>query len=199
MNPRKTPRQSRSEQTIAVILEAATRVLERDGAAAFNTNRVAERAGISVGSLYQYYPNKAALLFALQEREIQATTAMLEAILDDDSCSPRRRVSKAVRGFFETEAAEARLRHSLLAAEVWLGDSPQLAIARARIFEVVLRFLEKTAGPGRGDLAFEAGVIVTVVSSVAEAVTANSPTADELRRWADTIGAMLANQFGIED
>jgi hypothetical protein len=63
----------------------------------------------------------------------------------------------------------------------------------------VLRFLEKTAGPGRRDLAFEAGVIVTVVSSVAEAVTANSPTPDELRRWADTIGSMLANQFGIED
>lgn len=199
MNPRKTPRQSRSEQTIAVILEAATRVLERDGAAAFNTNRVAERAGISVGSLYQYYPNKAALLFALQEREIQATTAMLEAILDDDTLSPRRRVTEAVRGFFETEAAEARLRHSLLAAEVWLGDSPQLAVARARIFEVVLRFLEKTAGKSTRDLAFEAGVIVTVVSSVAESVTANSPTPDELRRWSDTIGSMLANQFGIEE
>lgn len=182
-----------------MILEAATRVLERDGAAAFNTNRVAERAGISVGSLYQYYPNKAALLFALQEREIQATTTMLVAILDDDTLSPRQRVKKAVRGFFETEAAEVRLRHSLLAAEVWLRDSPQLAASRARIFEVVLRFLERTAGTGDRDLAFEAGVIVTVVSSVAESVTGNSPAPNELRRWADTIGSMLANQFGIED
>lgn len=64
---------------------------------------------------------------------------------------------------------------------------------------MVLGFLEKTAGPGRRDLPFEAAVIVTVVSSVAESVSGTSPEPDELRRWADTIGSMLANQFGIED
>ena len=197
VKPRKAPRQARSEQTNAVILEAATRVLERDGAAAFNTNRVAERAGSSVGSLYQYYPNKAALLFALQEKEIRTTTAMLESILDNDALPPRRRVTEAVRGFFETEAAEARLRHSLQAAEVWLRDSPQLSAARSRIFEVVLRFLQKTAGSTTRDLPFEAAVIVTVVSSVAESLTSNSPDPDLRRRWADTIGSMLANEFGI--
>lgn len=199
MKPRKAPRQARSAQTRAVLLEAATRVLERDGAAAFNTNRVAERAGVSVGSLYQYYPNKAALLFALQEKEIATTTAMLEAILGDDSLSPRRRVTEAVRGFFETEAAEARLRQSLQAAEVWLRDSPQLTAARSRIFEVVLRFLQGTAGPSRRDLPFEASVIVTVVSSVAESVTTIATEPEVVRRWADTVASMLAREFGIDD
>ena len=50
-----------------IILEAATRVLERNGPEAFTTSRVAEVAGVSVGSLYQYYPNKASLLFCLHE------------------------------------------------------------------------------------------------------------------------------------
>lgn len=199
VEPRKTPRQARSAQTNAVILEAATRVLERDGAAAFNTNRVAERAGISVGSLYQYYPNKASLLFALQEKEIATTTAMLEAILGDQAVPPRRRVTDAVRGFFETEAAEARLRQSLQEAEVWLRDSPQLTAARSRIFEVVLRFLQAVAGRGKRDLAFEASVIVTVVSSVAESLTTVATDPQVVRRWADTVASMLANEFGIED
>ncbi|MBY0275496.1 TetR/AcrR family transcriptional regulator [Candidatus Binatia bacterium] len=188
---------ARSEQTDAAILDAATRVLERDGAAGFNTNRVAERAGVSVGSLYQYYPNKVALLFALQEREIRTTTAMLEGILAEESWSPRRRVVEAVRGFFETEAAEARLRHSLQDAEVWLRDSPELTAARARIFEVVLRFLESTTRRKKRDLPFAASVIVTVVSSVAESLTSTSSDPDLRRRWADTIASMLANEFGI--
>ena len=54
---------------VAAILEAAARILERDGLERFNTNRVAEAAGVSVGSLYQYFPNKAALLAALVRQD----------------------------------------------------------------------------------------------------------------------------------
>ena len=65
---RKTPRQLRSLATVAIILQAAARVLSRQSLAGFNTNRVAEVAGVSVGSLYQYFPNKAALVTALIDR-----------------------------------------------------------------------------------------------------------------------------------
>ena len=71
LKPRKQPLQRRSAQTVEDILEAAARILERDGLGAFTTNRVAERAGISIGSLYQYFPNKQALLAALIERAQQ--------------------------------------------------------------------------------------------------------------------------------
>ena len=56
LDPRRRPRQARSRQTCADILTAAADVLRKDGASAFNTNSIAERAGVSVGSLYQYYP-----------------------------------------------------------------------------------------------------------------------------------------------
>jgi AcrR family transcriptional regulator len=65
LNPRKQPSQRRSRETVAVILEAAARILEKDGLAGFNTNAVAERAGVSIGSVYQYFPNKDALILAL--------------------------------------------------------------------------------------------------------------------------------------
>lgn len=55
---RKTPKQARSRNTVEVILEAATRILQEGGLAAFNTNAVAERAGIGVASLYDYFPGK---------------------------------------------------------------------------------------------------------------------------------------------
>jgi AcrR family transcriptional regulator len=69
LKPRKSPRQKRSEQLVATLLEAAAQVLERDGLAGFTTNAVAQRAGVGVGSLYQYFPNKNALVLALMERE----------------------------------------------------------------------------------------------------------------------------------
>jgi AcrR family transcriptional regulator len=75
--PRKRPLQARSQQTVDILLEAATRILERDGLAGFTTNAVAERAGVSIGSLYQYFPNKDALAVALIQREQQALVDQL--------------------------------------------------------------------------------------------------------------------------
>ena len=69
LRPRKKPVQSRAVETYACILEAAAQLVERHGVAAFNTNLVAERAGVSIGSLYQYFPGKDALLIALMRRE----------------------------------------------------------------------------------------------------------------------------------
>jgi AcrR family transcriptional regulator len=81
IQPRKSPRQSRSIATVAVILEAATRVLARESLEGFNTNRVAEVAGVSVGSVYQYFPNKAALVTALIDRAQGELADSLEALV----------------------------------------------------------------------------------------------------------------------
>jgi AcrR family transcriptional regulator len=69
LKPRKIPQQSRAEQTVATILEAAARVLESKGLDGLNTNLVAQRAGVSVGTLYQYFPGKDAIIVALSKRE----------------------------------------------------------------------------------------------------------------------------------
>lgn len=66
---RRRPKQGRSIATRDLIFEAATQILEREGERAFNTNRLAERAGVSVGTIYQYFPNKEAILIAMARRE----------------------------------------------------------------------------------------------------------------------------------
>lgn len=67
--PRKSPQQARSQDTVAAIVEAAARILEKEGYDRFSTNAVAEKAGVSIGSLYQYFPRKDALIGALIARE----------------------------------------------------------------------------------------------------------------------------------
>jgi AcrR family transcriptional regulator len=69
LNPRKAPRQARAVATQDAILEAATHIIARGGLAEYNTNAVAERAGVSIGSLYQYFPNKDALMVTLIHRQ----------------------------------------------------------------------------------------------------------------------------------
>jgi AcrR family transcriptional regulator len=80
--PRKTPRQGRAIATCAAIIEAAARILEDEGPAALNTNRIAERAGVSIGTLYQYYPDKETILVALIRRERRLLLDQLCAIPD---------------------------------------------------------------------------------------------------------------------
>ena len=82
LQPRKTPVQARSAVTVRAIFEATIQVLLSHGADRWTTTRVAERAGVSVGTLYQYYPNKRSLLFAVLEGHVGRVTAAVEAACD---------------------------------------------------------------------------------------------------------------------
>ncbi|WP_051228898.1 TetR/AcrR family transcriptional regulator [Paludibacterium yongneupense] len=77
LKPRKKPVQARSADTVEIILEAAARILELEGFASYNTNAIASRAGISIGSYYQYFPNKDAVTAALIKRDSEDLAAHL--------------------------------------------------------------------------------------------------------------------------
>lgn len=82
--PRKSPRQSRSQATVEAILEASARIFDEEGGAG-TTNRIAEVAGVSIGSLYQYFPDKAALLTALHERQVEEVATATLRVLEEDA------------------------------------------------------------------------------------------------------------------
>jgi len=82
LKPRRRPVQERSLATVEAILQAAAQVFERHGYAAGTTNRIAERAGVSIGTLYQYFPNKDAILVALVHQHLAESTAALQPHLD---------------------------------------------------------------------------------------------------------------------
>jgi AcrR family transcriptional regulator len=82
-NPRKLPQQDRSRFTVDTILTATAHILTEEGYDKASTNRIAERAGISIGSLYQYFPNKASLITALRDRHVSSMMEVIESKLSD--------------------------------------------------------------------------------------------------------------------
>jgi AcrR family transcriptional regulator len=81
LQPRRKPRQARSQATVEVILGAAARVFARAGYAATTTNHIAAKAGVSIGSLYEYFPSKDAILVALTERHVDEAERELGRVL----------------------------------------------------------------------------------------------------------------------
>lgn len=141
ISERKTPKQARSNELVSAILQAATQVLEQEGAARFTTARVAERAGVSIGSLYQYFPNKAAILFKLQSEEWQRTGDLLGAILRNSAVTPRQRFHNLTLAFLQSECEEAAIRTALNDAAPLYRDAPEVQAARAAGENVISDFL----------------------------------------------------------
>ena len=94
--PRKRPRQDRSRQTVGAILAATSRILVRHGFDGLTTNAVAAAAGVSIGSLYQYFPNKEALVSALIERHCDEMNAAILAELTNVANLPIAQGARAV-------------------------------------------------------------------------------------------------------
>jgi AcrR family transcriptional regulator len=115
---RKAPQQTRSLETVDAIVTAAARILAANGWAGFTTNAVAERAGVSIGSLYQYFPNKAALVFAIKRRHFADLQRVIETACDSAAeLSLHGRVERLVSGMIEAHAIDPAL-HRVLEEEV---------------------------------------------------------------------------------
>ncbi|HEY8922879.1 MAG TPA: helix-turn-helix domain-containing protein [Polyangia bacterium] len=112
---RRRPRQQRAQQTVETVLQGAVRVLARDGLDAVTTNRIAEAAGVSIGSVYQYFPDKRAIFLALHERHAQRIQGVIQRTLDAHAAAPLEPLIVALMdGLFDEHAADPRELHALL-------------------------------------------------------------------------------------
>jgi AcrR family transcriptional regulator len=199
-SPRKSPRQSRSLRMKEDLLEAAARVLERLGAEHFTTNHVAEAAGASVGSLYQYFPNKAALLVALHEREADATWQRLAPLLDDAACPPRERFERLICAFFEVQADAAAHHAALNDTHASVTTTPTFLAFERRVVARLQEFLRTIPGTHERDCAFLAQLAFTVATSVGERLTVRRTAKSEARRFGRATACMLADALtGVEN
>src|ERR1700691_69956 len=113
-SPRKKPRQQRSQATVECILDATARVLCTTGYDRASTNRIAMSAGVSVGSLYQYFPSKEALVAALVERHVAQMTSLVKGKLAEVATAPLEvAVRTMIDSMFEAHAVDPRL-HKVL-------------------------------------------------------------------------------------
>jgi AcrR family transcriptional regulator len=182
LRPRKAPRQARSTDTVETILAAATRVLERESLAGFNTNRVAEVAGVSVGSVYQYFPNKSALIAALIDRQEAALAEEVEACVDAHRGQSLRETLDALAGL----AIGQQYSRPLLAAaldheELRLPLGARLRESERRIGAAVMSLLqyharELAAPPGPGQV--QDALVIAKALVEADAMAGRAPAAD---------------------
>jgi AcrR family transcriptional regulator len=125
--PRKAPSQARSQATVEAILQATERLLVKEGYERLSTNRVAAAAGVSVGSLYQYFPGKEALLAALADRHRERMMALLfERMAAFIDAPPERAAREVVRALFEADERERELHRVLTEQAPRIGKLKEL-------------------------------------------------------------------------
>jgi AcrR family transcriptional regulator len=192
ISSRKHPSQARSRQLVAEILAAAGRVLARDGARRFTAARVAEEAFVSVGSLYQYFPNKEAILFRLQADEWKETGGLLAGILSDTSRPPLDRLRAAVCEFVRSECEEAKMRGALGDAEPLYRDAPEARALRLAVTRTARAFLrEALPDVPEPERLVAADVIMTSMSAVGKRVSEAGYGAAAIEARARALGDMF--------
>lgn len=192
ISARKQPRQTRSAGLVATILEAAILVLAEEGATRFTTARVAEKAGVSVGSLYQYFPNKAAILFRLQADEWRRTAQMLRDILEDERHPPLERLRTVTHAFIQSECEEAAVRVALGDTAPLYRDAPEASEAREAGDRIMLRFMQEFL-PDAPDRTRElaADLITMTFSAVGKEFSGTARTIAEIDAYADAMADMF--------
>lgn len=141
-SPRKRPSQGRSQHTVEVIVEAATRVFDQEGLQA-TTNRIAELAGVSIGSLYQYFPDKLALITELHERHCALVGQSVLSALDASESLPLGDVvRRVVAGSLSVHRDRPGLQRVLHAQLPQLREPDEASPAKRAMCERIRQLLE---------------------------------------------------------
>ncbi len=189
--PRRLPVQARARATFEAILEASARVLVERGYDAASTNRVAEVAGVSIGTLYQYFPNKEALFVALIERHFDEQVELLQRMVGSLIDAP---LAEAVRAYvgalFEAHANDKAFHDAILQQVTHLGLP---AITRVHMVsrQIVQVYLEAHRERLRiTDTALAAFVLVSAVEGIVHTLMF-APERPELDALSDEVSLMV--------
>jgi AcrR family transcriptional regulator len=142
LSPRKTPRQERSRATVEALLEATTDILIREGYAKLTTNRIAERAGVNIASLYQYFPGKDAIVAELRRRHGAGARAALRQVLAEHKAGELESTIRTLVSVGVAEHAQAPALHRVFTEEIPALGYQDIAAIDAPIFEAMQRFLQ---------------------------------------------------------
>ncbi|WP_163995939.1 TetR/AcrR family transcriptional regulator [Pyxidicoccus caerfyrddinensis] len=191
--PRRKPRQSRAQATCDAIITATAQILVRDGYDAASTNHVARVAGVSVGSVYQYFSSKEALVMAVMDRyRAEGLTDLEEGFARVSGATLREALQLLIRQLLATKAANPRL-HQVLAEQLpRMRQLQQVDPYAVRMLRMVRTFLEphaRTLRPRSLDMA--AFIIFNTVESLTHAALADRPEYLAREDFADELCALV--------
>ena len=167
LSPRKQPTQQRSREMVELLLKSTTRILVKDGLTGFNTNKLARVAGVSVGSVYQYFPNKDSLLSALIEAKVAADVEFfIEWMKDAEGWSGERRFEELLLAGIELHRRDHKLMKVIFAQ---LGSSGQLGLVERthdRLFDMIRAMIREKRSLGEADLNERTYVVGQLVLAI---------------------------------
>lgn len=174
IDPRKTPQQSRSRDTYCVILQAANELIDRSGMGEFNTNEIAKRAGVSVGSLYQYFPSKEAVLAALvRDMRQDMLNDFKLAIKDSEGQSFEAAIKALIQASLNHHLDNPNRTETLERVEEELPLDDETQQLKAEMSGLVVGLLRQNAIPLPEQTAFD---IIAMSHGMVDAATRSGQT-----------------------
>ena len=165
--PRKQPRQARAQHTVDAIIEAAARILEEQGHGGFTTNAVAELAGVSIGTLYQYFPDKDALLGALIARE--TTLLVEEAEAASLMTGGQEALDSLVQAAVRHQVRRPHLARLLDFEEARLPSDVGTQLVRSKFMAILAEILARPDLPKQPDMAAAVGDVAAIIRGMIDA------------------------------
>lgn len=182
---RREPSQERSRKSNEYILEAAAQVLEKDGPFKFTTLKIAQKAGISIGSLYQYYANKEAILFTLHKKEWLETISKLESTIKVKNMPGSKKIEILILNFFESEFQERKMRNALIATGLLLKNTTEYISLENQAIKLVRKLLKEIYPNLKNkELNFKAEYLFVKITSIAENASSRVNSLNEMKQWA---------------
>ena len=140
VSQRRKPTQARARATMDMIFEATARIIERNGIAALNTNRIAERAGISIGSLYEYFPNKDAILIAMARQRLAEDERLVrQALAGPDADQNVSLARRAIHALVALHEHRPKVRRAIMAVHLAHGFGSEHARPVQEIAELIVQ------------------------------------------------------------
>jgi AcrR family transcriptional regulator len=175
--PRKTPIQARSTVTVEAISEATIQVLLSQGADRLTTTRVAERAGVSVGTLYQYYPNKQSLLFAVLENHLSRVATRVEAACESARHKPlAEMVKEMVEAFVEAKMERADISVALYRVSAEIGGFALVKKVNQRSRKAVEAMLETASDTKSPPDKFSVDIMLSAIAGAMRSLLEAGPS-----------------------
>lgn len=193
---RKTPRQARARATVDAILFAAAHILKTDGQPGFTTNRIAEVAGVSIGSLYQYFPNKQAIVNALRERHDKFYEhEVQEGIERSISLDFREGLQRMLRQMVALHRQDTKLLGEIRRDRVLTGEDER------EFTQYLVEFLEEERDQLRPipDRELTAFIAMTTLQHLIHGVALHSPERLDNPHYVDELVELAARYFGADD
>lgn len=188
---RKQPKQARSRQTVDAILTAAARVLVKDGCERATTNRIAEVAGVSIGSLYEFFPSKDALFAALRRRHFDALSGVLSEMAGLRALPLRDAARAAITLMIKAHSIDPQL-HAALEEQVPASDVEWNRGIERRAQALALEYLlEHRAEVRPQDLELAAFVVAQTAEALIHSAVVHFPERLADGRFAEEITEMI--------